>query len=483
MASINSIVREKPSAALLCIQIFLGLYVLFAGLSIALSQLAVVAAIGSWLYWERERGLKLRSDLSPSLVYFLKSLAAFMLLALVSALIGLAPERSLPEVLKTAVYVLLPFCIYRSLFQEMDSPSHLQARVDSLLCVLVLSQALAAGHTVLSGVFASEIWPKVPGAVTESGQLLLVCAAAIALYFGWRRSEERSFFGIDAKLLLYAIFFVFVLSVCRWKNGFFAEGTLSSYLGSFLFCCSILAGLLLIYRSVSEHFVLDKKHFSRLIRFFLCLMLLALMINLKRGPWLGLAVCVSLIGFFYSKRMLLGLFGFILLSFLLFAPARERALAFAQDFSIQGGRKSMWYLGTEMTALYPLGVGFENAEHIRTLDPSLPDTHRHMHNNLLNITVETGWIGLIAYLWWMYISIKTGLSAWKESRAGNRELHKAGFTALCLSCGLFGWQVAGLVEYNFGDGEVRMIAFLYMGLILALSDMIRRNTIRKTSQN
>jgi hypothetical protein len=36
-----------------------------------------------------------------------------------------------------------------------------------------------------------------------------------------------------------------------------------------------------------------------------------------------------------------------------------------------------------------------------------------------------------------------------------------------------GWQVAGLVEYNFGDGEVRFIAFLFIGFLLTLEKSIK----------
>ena len=41
-----------------------------------------------------------------------------------------------------------------------------------------------------------------------------------------------------------------------------------------------------------------------------------------------------------------------------------------------------------------------------------------------------------------------------------------------LSVGLIGWQVAGLVEYNFGDGEVRLIALMFMGFITVMSDVL-----------
>ena len=135
----------------------------------------------------------------------------------------------------------------------------------------------------------------------------------------------------------------------------------------------------------------------------------------------------------------------------------------------------MWSLGMDLAERFPLGLGLGNAQYMRTIDPSLPLLHRHMHNNLLNITVETGVIGGIAFIWWIFVTVARGINIWKSQR-GTSEKNQSSLSvlALCLSGALLGWQVEGLVEYNFGDGEIQLIAFSYMGILLGLSMQSQR---------
>ena len=203
------------------------------------------------------------------------------------------------------------------------------------------------------------------------------------------------------------------------------------------------------------------------------LLFAAFVINLKRGPWLGVFVELAVIGFLLSRRLL---FWSVVLSFLVLltlSPARTRVANMNEHFSISGGRKEMWELGIEIAQRYPLGLGADNARFMRELDPGIPETHRHMHNNLLNVLVERGWIGLSVYLWWMGSIIAYGLKLWRNAReAKDRVARQLGVFALCLTVALIGWQVSGLVEYNFGDGEIRLVAFLFMGLLLAIGNFL-----------
>ena len=129
----------------------------------------------------------------------------------------------------------------------------------------------------------------------------------------------------------------------------------------------------------------------------------------------------------------------------------------------------MWEVGADLAQRYPLGVGLSNASYMRRIDPSLPELHRHMHNTVLNIAVETGWFGTAAYCWWMVAIIALGIAVWRRTLASKSRLERQfGLLALCITSALIGWQVAGLVEFNFGDGEVRSLAFFSMGMLLAL---------------
>jgi hypothetical protein len=95
-----------------------------------------------------------------------------------------------------------------------------------------------------------------------------------------------------------------------------------------------------------------------------------------------------------------------------------------------------------------------------------------MHNNLLNVAVESGLIGLAAFIWWIFVTISIGFILWRKTEPfrKNQLIQSARVLMVGISCALLSWQVAGLVEYNFGDGEVRLIAFFLMGLLLALAE-------------
>jgi len=207
-----------------------------------------------------------------------------------------------------------------------------------------------------------------------------------------------------------------------------------------------------------------------ILRLACALLIAVLIINLKRGPWLGIVVSFIVFGLLFSRRLFAGTAGAVVFALLFFEPARARLFALFQDFVISGGRKSMWLLGLEIVERFPLGLGLGNANFMRKLDPSLPYMHRHMHNNLLNVAVESGLIGLGAYIWWMVAAIGLGFALFRKmANSQDSASRQIRILLLGLSCSLLSWQVAGLVEYNFGDGEVRLLALFLMGALLALA--------------
>lgn len=130
----------------------------------------------------------------------------------------------------------------------------------------------------------------------------------------------------------------------------------------------------------------------------------------------------------------------------------------------------MWELGVELSQRFPLGLGPHNAKFMQHLDPTLPELHRHMHNNLLNVAVETGWIGLGIFVWWMFMAVRLGFSLWRDFDNSSCPLvRRAAHIGLLASLALLGWQVAGIVEYNYGDSEVRMLALTTMGILVSTS--------------
>ncbi|MGH7898629.1 MAG: O-antigen ligase family protein, partial [Candidatus Binatia bacterium] len=196
----------------------------------------------------------------------------------------------------------------------------------------------------------------------------------------------------------------------------------------------------------------------------LALYVLALIANLKRGVWLGVLVTVMTIGTLASRRLVIvaGLILALLVSTL--PPVRERIENSARDFFLPGNRYDIWLAAVDVVKRFPMGVGYKNGAILRDY-PNIPAHHKHAHNNLLQITLESGALGLATFLWWMGAFARL---SWRTCR----RLAPAGSVAHSLAVAVFasfvGFHVAGLVEYNFGDSEVLEIFFVTMGLGLRL---------------
>jgi hypothetical protein len=186
----------------------------------------------------------------------------------------------------------------------------------------------------------------------------------------------------------------------------------------------------------------------------------AMLVNLKRGPWLGVAVGSLLFLGVYSKRFLVPLLVLMLLAIALVAPIRDRLAASSQHFFIAGGRSAIWEVGSDLALKYPLGIGFANSPFLQKFDPSIPSELKHFHNNFLNITVEGGWLALALFIWWIASLMRLAFE--RRSRAPDSVL------AVAAGCAILSWQVAGIVEYNFGDSEVLLVAYLVVGILIAL---------------
>ena len=125
---------------------------------------------------------------------------------------------------------------------------------------------------------------------------------------------------------------------------------------------------------------------------------MALIVNEKRGPWLGCALGFALIiGRNQWKKSLLFLF-FVAITIAIVPPLRDRAGASIAHFFISGGRNEIWQIGWELLLKYPLGIGFDGSGLLRDYSSEVPKNLKHFHSNYLNIAVETGWLGLFIFL-------------------------------------------------------------------------------------
>ncbi len=465
----------------------LCMYCVVASLSIAAAQSLVIPLILSWIVFSIHNKEK-HNPFNSTTSIIATPIATWLLASLVSTIVGVEPLVALEELAKTSLYIMLPFCVYSSI--EYLTPS-ISGKIDKVvlyLSLLVCSQTIAALHTVIQKTFDIQCLPSTPGAVTESGQLVLVIPfllilGAIANTSSIYQLEKKAFSNLlTPQHIIECCFLLSLLMLSTWPSVFTENQLLIKVIFSITFTAYIL---FTYYRhplkiiKISDLNISDYKQWFKIAA---VLMLAALILNLKRGPWMGVAIELMLLGLFLSRRLFLIVCLTAIFSLVLFEPVRDRMLSIGEHFNIDGGRRYMWSLGIELVQRYPLGIGPDNSQYMQTIDPTLPRSHEHMHNNFLNVLVESGWLGLAAYIWWIFITIKLGFLIFLDSfKQKDPSMKLLGLLALTLSVSFIGWQTAGFVEYNFGDGEIRLIAFFSMGLLLTLQELHKKKGLLKAT--
>ena len=468
------------------------LYCLTAALSVALTQCILIPLIFYWL----AVALSERGEQSQSSVFVRNALAApittWFGVCLLSALWGAETSHSISETLKSGIFLLLPFAVASTAAWSSRTDEDILAFSIRCLTAFAVGQTVAAIHTALQLGAGFRIPELVPGAVTESGQLTLILPLVLGLFVFARPLFRRDPLSTHPSAKLY--FGCAAIILLAWPfaglttSDIPARGPLSWIAaGASLTALSFFLRQIFHYATPLKRYVLTsvrpEKEISRQILLAAAFLLGgAFVLNLKRGPWLGVFLEILFFGMLYSRKLVLWSIGGGLAVLFLLTPVRARLEGSLDDFSIQGGRQNMWSMGLELVQSFPLGIGFGNSRLMRTLDPTLPPRHRHMHNNVLQVTVETGWLGLGTYLWWMWASLALGLRGWRLGRRASDKVKRSlALLSFTLSAAILGWQCAGVVEYNFGDAEIRLIAFFYMGVLLAIGNRPAEKTLVERS--
>lgn len=367
-----------------------------------------------------------RQVLAPLLLFFLA--------CAVSLVIGISPINGLPAIVSLFFFAgtIMVFLRHASLTQTAAA--------------IIAGQSIAAIHSVLESAAPALIPGLFQGKVTESGQLAVTVVIAIGLmwHFAIRNgnipyARGRIALGLALSVLLLALGFRSDLTLGRWES-----------LG--ITAAAAILGLASVRHSLRASGAAQRV--TTLASVQIPLLLSALVINLKRGPWLGVLVGSALFCAFYARRALALLLGVSALAFIALAPVRDRIAASYEHFTISGGRSTMWRIAVDLAAEYPLGIGYHNSAVVRTLAPEIPPELRHFHNNLLNILAETGWLGAAFFIWLIVALLKCCFA------------DRRNIPAVAMGCALVSWQTAGLVEYNIGDSEVLILVWMLVGSLL-----------------
>jgi len=248
------------------------------------------------------------------------------------------------------------------------------------------------------------------------------------------------------------------------------DGFQSSYMtfAGLLMMVELLALAYLIFFQ-STH----KWTWASIVIIFYCLLL-----TLTRQAWLGLFVGIIFLVFFWKKKFLLLLPPLIIIIFLISPNSTKTRVIetvnspslgqlITQDWSL-ASRINLWQFGWKVFKDYPLtGCGFKCVDliHNQYIDP-FPRYRgsvghlRGMHNNFIQITLDTGilglstWLGIWVCFFWLLYRKATNL---KPDTSERWIVFGSAATALAFHTG-------GIFETNFYDSEVAMLLYFIMAL-------------------
>lgn len=224
---------------------------------------------------------------------------------------------------------------------------------------------------------------------------------------------------------------------------------------------------------------------SRLLVFDISALLLTILgwtLNFKRGAWFALALAMAFM-ILLSRRWRWLVLLVALLGLLWSVPwTRQRIGQMGQEFSARiGGRYALW---TEVAPLmlrrFPQGMGYaatrntDFAKYAPQVQPNL----NHLHNNVLQIALELGIAGLLAWAWWVVLVLIVGVRSFLTARL--RDLTLAGLSLGAIAA-LGGLLANGMVEFNFGDSEILMLWYFLNGLVVYAAHCLASDDIREPS--
>jgi len=245
-----------------------------------------------------------------------------------------------------------------------------------------------------------------------------------------------------------------------------ARGFFSSYM--------TLAGVLSLTLLVSLPRLLLGTTFRPWFAFEWFASLAGLAVTYTRGAWIGFAAGVLALCPAIRRRRWLLAAGFLVVSVVVMAGPqhlRERVVTMTNpdDVTVKE-RIYMWRSGIAMWREHPwLGVGpggvkreFRNYAQAEALRKRTG----HLHNSALQILVELGVAGLLAWLWiWAAFFTEAVRLFRRLPAAATRERALVAGSIAAVT----GFLVAGTSEYNFGDSEVVMLAWVIVALPYVVS--------------
>jgi O-antigen ligase len=376
-------------------------------------------------------------------------------------------ERNLPILDKMLTATLYTFVAF-SMFSI--SITQIACGLGGLLWVI---------RTHITGTWKEQIWPlKIPFIL-----FVLACLVAVGNAYDLRYSFE------SLKKLLEILIFFWVVNCVRdnrlrdslslvliafatlaslygfyqaWRDDATAwsrvEGTMSVYM--------TFAGLLMIVGIHTFGRIIFRKPAHLWLWVPFGIISICLLLTLTRQAWFGFATGLILLIFVWRKKYLLFV-PVLIATLILVSPAeikfRLKSMVDGKDttFAI---RKALWQGGWNVFKDYPLtGCGFRCMDLVAKQYPD-PTGHikyyRGMHNNFIQFAVDTGILGLSAWLgiWICFFRLLyQRISSLEEDPSDQWVLWGSLASVIAFLAG-------GCFESNYYDSEVAMVLFFLMAL-------------------
>jgi len=376
-------------------------------------------------------------------------------------------ERNLPILDKMLTATLYTFVAF-SMFSI--SITQIACGLGGLLWVI---------RTHITGTWKEQIWPlKIPFIL-----FVLACLVAVGNAYDLRYSFE------SLKKLLEILIFFWVVNCVRdnrlrdslslvliafatlaslygfyqaWRDDATAwsrvEGTMSVYM--------TFAGILMIVGIHTFGRIIFRKPAHLWLWVPFGIISICLLLTLTRQAWFGFATGLILLIFVWKKKYLLFV-PVLIATLILVSPAeikfRLKSMVDGKDttFAI---RKALWQGGWNVFKDYPLtGCGFRCMDLVAKQYPD-PTGHikyyRGMHNNFIQFAVDTGILGLSAWLgiWICFFRLLyQRISSLEEDPSDQWVLWGSLASVIAFLAG-------GCFESNYYDSEVAMVLFFLMAL-------------------
>ncbi len=201
----------------------------------------------------------------------------------------------------------------------------------------------------------------------------------------------------------------------------------------------------------------------------------ALILTQTRGAWLGVVIGFILLTWRINKKWLWFGLALFALSFLVAPQEFQKRLESIASIQLTHNgqheviganqpRLLIWISGLRIIKDHPMGVGQGNIEdiyHQYRIDAAGNDIDvPHLHDNFLQILAQNGWLGLAAYLFWIFAFYFEAL----RFKPSSEEVGLWNWMLLCIFSAILIW---GLTEYTFSH-QFMNIQFFFMGIAVLL---------------